>query len=117
MGLTVTYRKSEPPEVRIQTLEGEAQAHMLDISEGGLSIVTERSIPAATVLWVRFTLTRPEKKGIGYYGVVEVMGEVRHSVVNEQGQYRLGIAFVKIDEECKRQIASFIGMLEDPGAP
>lgn len=110
--LIVFYRKDEPLEVRVRTLEKESQASMIDISEGGVSILSEVNMVVGTNISIRFTLSKIEKESVGFFGRIEVAGEVRNSVLVEKDSYRVGIAFINLDEVSKREIANFVQVFE-----
>jgi c-di-GMP-binding flagellar brake protein YcgR len=112
VSLSVIYRVNEPVTVRLLTANKEIKAIMLDLSPEGMSISTDYEIPVATILVMRFSLFKVEKEDVSFYGPVEITGEVKYNN-KEDGQMRLGIEFVKIDEEDKRQIANFARMAQD----
>ena len=112
--LNVIFRKNEPLEVRLRTLDSESRASMVDISEGGMSILSNLNIPVSTVLWIRFTLSKGDKESVSFYGTVEVLGKVVNSSVSGQDSYRLGITFLEMDEVSKREIGNFVAVLDNP---
>ena len=112
--LNVIFRKNEPLEVRLRTLDSESRASMVDISEGGMSILSNLNIPISTVLWIRFTLSKGDKESVSFYGTVEVLGKVVNSSVSGQDIYRLGITFLEMDEVSKREIGNFVAVLDNP---
>ncbi|MDD5730254.1 MAG: PilZ domain-containing protein [Candidatus Omnitrophica bacterium] len=112
ISLNVIYRRSEPPDVRIKTLDKETRAEMLDIGIGGMSIESDVDVPLHTTLWIKFTLSKAEKASVGFFGTVEVLGEVRNNAKLDSGKYRIGISFSKIDEYSKSQIANFVEQIE-----
>jgi c-di-GMP-binding flagellar brake protein YcgR len=110
--LNVVFRKNEPLDVRIRTLEGETRAQMVDISESGMAIISNVAIPIATVLWIRFTLSKAEKESVSFYGTAEVLGKVVNSAPHGHDVFRLGILFLEVDDVSKREIANFVSVLE-----
>ena len=96
MNCTIIYRLNEPVSARF-IMDGEdIEAKMLDLSKGGLAMVTDHDIPIATRLSMRFTLFRVNKEVMNFSGPVEVTGEVRSNVPLESNAHRLGINFTKV---------------------
>jgi hypothetical protein len=69
---------------------------MLDVSQGGMAMVTNYDIPVATVLSMRFTLLKVDKEIINFSGPLQVTGEVRSNIPAEKDEHRLGICFTKV---------------------
>ncbi len=111
VSLSIVYRKDESPEVRIRSGDKEASASMIDISEGGIGIISELQVASRTNLWIRFTLSKAEQKGISFFGTVEVLGEVCYCEQISEFAYRMGISFVKVDERSRKDIANFVRSL------
>lgn len=96
MNCTVIYRVNEPASARF-TLKGrDVQAKMVDISQGGMAMITNYDIPVATVLSMRFTLLNVNKEVLTFSGPMEVTGEVRSNIPVEKDEHRLGIYFTKM---------------------
>lgn len=112
VGVTVVYRKDAPLDVRIRNSDLESQAKMLDLSEGGMALVTNIDIPISTIMWVRFTLTKAEGKAINFYGDIELLGKVCNSVLIEGDSHRLGIEFIEVKEKVISDIRNFVNALE-----
>lgn len=93
MNCTVTYRLNEPLAARFMVGSDNIQAEMLDISQGGMAIVTNYDIPVSTVLSMRFTLLKVNKEIITFSGPMEITGEVKSNVPLSENQHRLGIGF------------------------
>jgi c-di-GMP-binding flagellar brake protein YcgR len=110
VSLSVMYSTEGPLEVRIQTERGEFAATMVDICEGGMAILTSAKLDVPSLIWIKFTLLRPNGNQVSYefFGLVECLGEVRNTTVLNENFYRAGIAFMQIDEDCKKDIAHFI---------
>lgn len=106
VSLSVIYRINEPLTVRLLTANREIKATILDLSESGMAILTDYDIPEKTELLMRFTLFKVEKDDVSFYGPVEITGEVRYSA-RQNGECRLGINFIKIEEEDRKEIANF----------
>ena len=96
MNCTIIYRLNEPVSARF-IMEGEdIEAKMLDLSKGGLAMVTDHDIPISTRLSMRFTLFKVNRDVMNFSGPVEVTGEVKSNVPLERNEHRLGIYFTKV---------------------
>jgi c-di-GMP-binding flagellar brake protein YcgR len=109
LNLTVNYRVDEPWYVRI-TLKGqEIEATALNLSEGGMAIMTNYDIPVASVLFLKFSLFKINGDGeVCFYNPVETNGQVRSNVVCEKNQFRLGVCFVRSRSEINDRIGTLI---------
>jgi len=112
MKLNVYFRKNEPVDVRLMEGQEEIESQMLDISEGGVSIISGKYIPVLTVLKIRVTLASTQQQGVSYFGSITVLGEVRNIIPFSQSEFRVGIAFSKIDEESRHQVAGFVNIID-----
>ncbi len=106
VSLSVIYRINEPLDVRFLTTNKEVKATMLDLSERGMAILTDLSVPINTVLLMRFTLFKVDAQDVSFYGPVEIEGTVRYSV-KEGTEFRLGVEFTKIEAEDQKEISNF----------
>ncbi len=113
LGLTLIYRKDAPLEVNVRSSDMESRAKMLDLGEGGLSILTGVNIPLSTVLWIKFTLSKIENKSVSYYGNMELLGEVRYCTAVGDNNYRVGISFINVKNNVKVDIANFVISVEE----
>ncbi len=118
VSLSVMYSTEGPLEIRIQTEQGEFAATMVDICEGGLAILTGVHLDVPSLIWIKFTLLKPNGNKVSYefYGLVECLGEVRNATPLNENFYRAGIAFMQIDEGCRTDISHFIQCVSS-GAP
>jgi c-di-GMP-binding flagellar brake protein YcgR len=96
MNCTVIYRVNEPVSARFIMSGEDIKAKMIDISQGGMGMVTDYDIPIATPLSMRFTLLKVKKDVVNFSGPVEVKGEVSSNVPLEKNEHRLGIHFTTI---------------------
>jgi c-di-GMP-binding flagellar brake protein YcgR len=108
VSLTVVYRANEPLSLRMLTSEKDIQATMVNLSEGGMAILADYSMPVSTVLLIRFTLFRINKEDVSFYGPVSITGEVRYNTMVDKDLYRIGICFTKIEEKDRCEIADFV---------
>ena len=112
VGVTVIYRKNEVPNVRIRDDKGENDALMVDISQGGMAIITEVNVLVGIELWIRFTLSEMEGRSMGFYGNMELLGEVRSNTPLGKDSYRLGIAFSNVGDKNRVNIVNFVKAVE-----
>ncbi len=105
--LTLTYRVHEPLKIRMLIGEREIEAEISDLSEAGMSVVSNYNIPISTILLMKFTLIninadKEDRK------IIHIIGEVRYNILLGQAGHRLGISFTDISKENKQAISSFI---------
>lgn len=110
--INVVYRKDEALDVRIRDGEKEYVATVLDMSEGGMSVLADVDIAVSTTLWVKFTLAHMEKQRVDFFGTMQLKGEVRNNKPTGTGFYRLGICFMNLAERDKRQIVDFMTLID-----
>ena len=109
VNITVAYQIEKPISIKMLIGEEEVEATIVDISEGGLAILTKHDLPMETLLVVEFMLIRSEKEtSFKYYESVKIKGEVKSSIVLAEDKYRLGVAFKGLGEESKFKIAAFV---------
>ena len=86
----------------------EVEALMIDLSEGGMAILTNYNIPVSTILIIKFTLINLTVSSDKRIRVMRMMGQVRYNMPSEKKEHRLGICFIEIDEEDRKTIADFV---------
>ena len=86
------------------------KARMLDLSEIGMSILTEYDIPISTILSIRFFLMNLFADKNDQARSIEIKGEVRYNNLSGNNMHRVGIYFTQIAEEDKRAIVKFKNM-------
>ncbi|MFH1046089.1 MAG: hypothetical protein V1727_03905, partial [Candidatus Omnitrophota bacterium] len=84
----------------------------------GMAILTEKNIPALSVLAINFNLINEFEKKENQEKPMELEGEVRYNIFLQERAYRLGISFTKISKKDKDEITNFINMTKawDPKA-
>lgn len=87
----------------------EEVAQAIDISEGGMGILTSVKPPSSpgqdTLLSLNFDLTMRD----GSTRAISAVGAVRYSIMLfDQAKNRVGLQFVKIDDKDKEIIAAFV---------
>ncbi|UCC95224.1 MAG: PilZ domain-containing protein [Candidatus Omnitrophota bacterium] len=108
---TLIYRIDRPIEVRIMIGSRDIDSVMLDLSEGGMSILTDYNIPVSTVLIIKFTLINMKAEKERRTRVMSIIGEVRYNRSLEGMGRRLGICFIEIDEADRSAIVDFVKMI------
>jgi len=96
MNCTVIYRPNEPVTTHFMVKGRDIEAKMLDISQGGMAMVTNYDIPVQTELSMRFALLKVDKEIVNFSGPVEVTGQVKSNISLEKDEHRLGIYFSRI---------------------
>ena len=96
MNCTVVYRMNQPPDAHFVMKGKDIDARMIDISQGGMAMVTNQDIPVSTVLSMRFAMLNVDKEAVKFSGPLEVTGEVKSSMPLEKNEHRLGIYFTKM---------------------
>ncbi len=112
LGVTVVYRKNDVPDVRIRDDKGENDAKMVDIGEGGMAILTKINVSVGTDILVKFSLFESVGKSGGFYGDLELLGKVTSNTNFDKDSYRLGIAFLNLDDRIREDIANFVSVIE-----
>lgn len=106
----VTYKVEKPIEVYMWVGKKEVDALILDLSEEGMAILTDRNIPAPSILSMEFTLINLYANEGKRVKTMRISGEVRYSILSKKNNYRLGISFMQIVKKDKDAIANFVKM-------
>jgi len=109
----VIYHVHRPLKVRMLVGSKEVDAVMLDLSQGGMAILTGYDIPISSILSMKFTLinmSAPKDKRVK---TIEAMGQVRYNQAVKKSEYRLGILFTQMPKEDRESILSFISLSLD----
>ena len=105
--LTITYKVHESLKIKMVVGEREIEAEVSDLSEGGMSIVTNYDIPISSILLMTFSLVTIKDGGQDRKAVTAT-GEVRYNILLGQAGHRLGISFSEISKDDKETISAFI---------
>lgn len=108
VNLAVVYRIDRPVKVRLTVGNKELRATMVDLSEAGISFLTDSNVPNNSLLMMKFTLFKLEDDDVSFYGPMEIMGEVRYCMPLGEKEYRMGILFKQIDDQDKKEIINFL---------
>jgi c-di-GMP-binding flagellar brake protein YcgR len=110
INLSVFFRVARPAAISLLISNKEVRGTMLDLSEGGISILTNYDIPKATALMIKFTLFKVDCSDVCFYGPMEIEGRVTYCLKLARNEYRVGICFKKIRKQDKADISNFIQM-------
>jgi len=105
---TVIYRVDRPITIRMLVGDREIEALMLDLSEGGMSILTRYNIPTATILAMRFTFIDLTAYKESRSRRIDIIGDVRYNKLANKKEHRLGICFTQINDQDRLAIADFV---------
>lgn len=79
----------------------------MDISEGGVCLLTNYDIPAKAKLCIKFVLLYGHNDNIEHARLLEALGEVRYNNFARE-EHRLGVCFTDIASEDRQVIAGFV---------
>jgi len=109
LNLSVNYRVVGPWYVRVNFGNKELEATAVNISEGGIAIITGHNIPVSSSLELMFSLFKINRYGeVCFYNPTEITGRVRSNTVCGNNQYRLGLSFVEAESEVNKRIGAFV---------
>jgi c-di-GMP-binding flagellar brake protein YcgR len=111
VNFTVVYRVDKPLQFRMMIGNRQVDALMLDLSEGGMSILTDCNLPIGAELSIKFTLIGAHPYDANRSITMEVTGEVRYNIIVRKNERRVGILFTKIGEKDKVTISNFVEKL------
>jgi c-di-GMP-binding flagellar brake protein YcgR len=99
------YKVNRPPSVRMILGKEELFAWLIDVSIGGMAIITKNFIPDGAELGLTFHLIYKDRQS----PPMHALGSVCYSVllVDTPG-YRLGIEFTKISDKDRQRIVDFV---------
>jgi c-di-GMP-binding flagellar brake protein YcgR len=109
VNLAIVFRVDKISKMRMQVENKDIRATMIDLSEGGVSILTNHDISEGSILSMKFTLFKVDSDDVSFYGPMDIVGEVKYHHVLANDEYRLGIVFKKVEKDDQGEIASFIG--------
>lgn len=103
------YQVDRPIEVRMRIGMGkEVTALMLDMSEGGMALLTEYDLPTGSILALNFTIINQVIEDQDRVIKITAKGEVRYNMAAGKNEHRLGICFTSISEKDKATVSNFI---------
>ena len=105
----VVYRINQPVEISMMLGNKEVHAIMSDLSEDGMSMVTNYEIPASAVVSAKFILLNDNAlRDMDRVKTIEISGEVRYSRFIKERAYQLGVHFTNITDLDRAFIREFI---------
>lgn len=108
VNFTAIFRIDKPIYVRMMAGNREVDGVLLDLSEGGLCILTTFDIPAATILIIKFVLIDAHSFQDKRIAKMDVVGEVRYNILFGKKEHRLGICFTQISDKDRKTLADFV---------
>ncbi len=105
---TAIFRIDKPIYVRMMVGNREVDGVLLDLSEGGLCILTTFDIPASTILLIKFVLIDAHSFADNRIAKMDIVGEVRYNILFGKQEHRLGICFTQISDKDRKTIADFV---------
>ena len=109
LNLSVNYRVEDPWYVRLKIGDQEIEATALNVSEGGMALVTDHNVPVSTLLFITFSLFKADRHGeIVFFTPVVTDGKVRSNLSYDRESFRLGIAFVRTGPQASSSLQRFI---------
>jgi len=112
VSFTVVYEVNSPLSVRMKVNNREVNAIALDLSEGGIAVLTSYDIPKSTQVKVKFIIFNEDALSTKERSRwIEVKGEVRYGCSTKENAFRVGICFMDISASDRAFIAEFVRML------
>lgn len=109
VNITVNYQVRKPIHVRMLVGEEDVEAITLDLSEGGMAIMTLYDLPVETLISMEFMVHEEDNSSsFKFYRSIFVQGEVKSNVLMGNNKHRIGISFQKIEESDRAEIARFV---------
>lgn len=109
VNITVNYQVRKPIHVRMLVGEEDVEAITLDLSEGGMAIMTLYDLPVETLISMEFMVHEEDNSSsFKFYRSIFVQGEVKSNVLMGNNKHRIGISFQKIEESDRTEIARFV---------
>lgn len=108
MGTLFTYQVEKPLSLRKAIgSDKEVNALMLDLGEGGIGFLTEYSMSADAILFIKFILIYYNGEGKEKVKSIEAIGKTKYDVLVDKNERRIGVSFTYINEEDRKIIAGF----------
>jgi len=104
----VLYKVNLPSRASLPT-DKEVNAIMLNLSEDGMSILSNYDIPVSTIVTTRCILTNDKAVADrDRLRAFELKGKVCYSYFSREKAYRIGIHFLELSDIDRRFISDFI---------
>lgn len=109
LSLNAFYKIDLPVYVKLWYGDEEFEASTLDISRGGLALVTKLDLPISCIISMKLMLFKLDREGgLDYFSPGIVSGEVKSKTPAPGAEYRLGVSFVHSDDAIVSEINNFI---------
>lgn len=103
-----SYKIMQPPEVVMHMGTRHIDSVMLDLSEGGLALITKYIVPVDTMMRMEWTLINPHATHADRVRKFVIDGRVRTCLKIGEDEYRLGIIFLDVGEGDREAISEFV---------
>jgi c-di-GMP-binding flagellar brake protein YcgR len=107
----VLYKVHAPVTVRLQVGDKLIDAIAVDLSAGGMAVLTNYAIPVDTVVNLDFTLLN-EQETVDEHRcrTIQIQGQIRYSYLTKEKAYRLGIRFLDMSSDERNFIIKFVAL-------
>lgn len=109
VAFTLTYSVEKSYTLRISLgLVDNVEAVMVNLSESGMAIITNYDIPKGAQLYIKFNLINMRLSGDDRWRFMKMAGEAVSNINMPERNHRIGIRFIRISDEDKAAINSFV---------
>ncbi len=95
-------------EVQVEIRGGNIAGVMIDISEGGIALITEQNIPVSALTMVKFFLYNDSPLSKESNRTIEPRAEIRYNLKLKEREHRLGLAFRILSDDDRLFIANYV---------
>ena len=107
--LSAVYSIEGPDYVKSILEDGEFEAKTVDVSEGGISLMAEHSLPRKTKIRIKRRVFEIDNSGLAnFYEPVTAIGNVTSVSEWDNDRYRLGVCFQEISPEDQQKLVDLI---------
>jgi c-di-GMP-binding flagellar brake protein YcgR len=111
---SIIYQVNKPWYLRVLIGGKEVEATALDVGAGGLAVSTNYDIPVSTVLAITIMIYNVVSgNNFKFYKTILAQGKVCSNVAQDKGVHRIGINFLEIDPEGKKELLDFARIKKD----
>jgi len=108
LNFIIVCRLRRSVNVTMRANHRDIDAIIVDLSEAGMALSVDRSVPLSTKFSIRFILIKVGKHIGSGYKPITLDGRVRSCVLTDKERYRLGVSFTRITKEDKTTIIDFM---------
>ncbi len=106
---TVWCRIEEPWYLRRQFQDDEFEATTINLSAGGVGLLSEHNVAPNTALCLTFVLFKENNPGeLRWRKPLQVRGRVCYSLSTEDNRFRLGLCFTEVPTEYSQELSDFL---------